>query len=411
MKHNYQEIWSLHNYRKTLIANFINRFGDSIDMMAFTWLTYQITDSASWAAVMFGINHLPSILFMPFAGAFVEKMKKKWLIVSCDVLRGLLTAMTAMLYLSGNLSIQVLLVITFINNTFECFRIPGANGLLPYMLNKDQFEFGITLDHSIAKITELIGIAASGMLIGFLGITGAIITDMISFFLCALILSTLSIQERPSSKQDFHFQAYMSTLKEGFQYVLKHPLLMMLTFSAVMINALLVPFNSYQAAYISGTLHQNAELYSLTSLTLSFGLCFGTFLYPFLHKRYSARNIFLYLSYFIGLYYICLTFLPLLHSPVLLYPLFTLLSLLFGLCMGIAITSVNVSFMKLIDADYMARVSSLLSAASLMATPFVSFLLSGISLTLSVPEIYFIFGIFTFLIIIVMMFSTTLKQM
>lgn len=46
-------------------------------MIAFTWLVYELTGSASWSAVMLGVNMIPNVIVQPFAGAVVERMEKK----------------------------------------------------------------------------------------------------------------------------------------------------------------------------------------------------------------------------------------------------------------------------------------------------------------------------------------------
>ena len=42
------------------------------------------------STIMFGINILPTICIQPFAGAFVECMKKRNIMVLCDMVRGIL---------------------------------------------------------------------------------------------------------------------------------------------------------------------------------------------------------------------------------------------------------------------------------------------------------------------------------
>ncbi len=42
----YRDILAQGEYRKLIFANTVNRFGDSIDAIAFTWLVYQITHNA-----------------------------------------------------------------------------------------------------------------------------------------------------------------------------------------------------------------------------------------------------------------------------------------------------------------------------------------------------------------------------
>jgi len=48
---------------KLMFANALGRFGDSIDMVAFSWLTYQITNSVAWSAVVVGVNQLVSVFY------------------------------------------------------------------------------------------------------------------------------------------------------------------------------------------------------------------------------------------------------------------------------------------------------------------------------------------------------------
>ncbi|WP_026510832.1 hypothetical protein [Butyrivibrio sp. LC3010] len=52
----YKDILKIPNCRKLITSNLINRFGDSVDAIAFTWLVYQITGSATWSALIFGLN-------------------------------------------------------------------------------------------------------------------------------------------------------------------------------------------------------------------------------------------------------------------------------------------------------------------------------------------------------------------
>ena len=64
-KISYRDVFKQKEYLKVIIANLISRFGDSLDAIAFTWLVYAITGSASWSASIFAMNQLPSILVQP----------------------------------------------------------------------------------------------------------------------------------------------------------------------------------------------------------------------------------------------------------------------------------------------------------------------------------------------------------
>lgn len=73
----YKEIFAQKEYMKSVIASVINRFGDSVDAIASTWIVYELTSNAMWSALIYGMNTLPTVLVTPFAGAFVEKKKQE----------------------------------------------------------------------------------------------------------------------------------------------------------------------------------------------------------------------------------------------------------------------------------------------------------------------------------------------
>ena len=83
IKH-YVELKSQREYMKMIVSNTINRFGDAIDCIALTWLIFELTGEASWSAILFGVNRIPTIFLMPFAGAIVERMNKKQLMIWMD---------------------------------------------------------------------------------------------------------------------------------------------------------------------------------------------------------------------------------------------------------------------------------------------------------------------------------------
>ena len=86
-KVNYRTIFAQKEYMKIVLAAIINRFGDSVDAVAYTWLVYELTGNAGWSALIFGLNKLPSVFVTPFAGAWVEGHKKKQVMIVTDLIR------------------------------------------------------------------------------------------------------------------------------------------------------------------------------------------------------------------------------------------------------------------------------------------------------------------------------------
>ena len=88
----YRVLRTQKQYLKLLLADLISRFGDSLDVIAYSWIMYEITGSEALMALIVGLNYIPTVLLQPFTGALVEKIKKKKLMVITDFLRFLLVA-------------------------------------------------------------------------------------------------------------------------------------------------------------------------------------------------------------------------------------------------------------------------------------------------------------------------------
>lgn len=86
------------SFFKLMFANSISRFGDSIDMVAFAWLTYQITNSETWSAIVVGVNQLVTILCQPIVGSIVENINKKKVVVIADFSRFAVIGIFVFLY-------------------------------------------------------------------------------------------------------------------------------------------------------------------------------------------------------------------------------------------------------------------------------------------------------------------------
>ena len=127
----YRDIFSQREYLKLLTSNVVNRFGDAVDSITFTWLTYALTGSASWSAIVFGLNQLPSILIQPLAAVWVEKANKKMIMAATDIIRGFIVMLLAVTYIINALSPWLLAILTISISTAEAFRIPAGTGIIP----------------------------------------------------------------------------------------------------------------------------------------------------------------------------------------------------------------------------------------------------------------------------------------
>ena len=388
----YRAILRHKQYTKLIAANIVNRFGDSIDAIAFTWLVYELSGSAAWSAIIFGVNMLPTVLLGPFAGALAEHMDKKWTMVLSDIARGLLVALTAALYIFNVLTPVIMLVITLLHSTVEAFRIPCGMAIIPRLLPREDYDFGLSLNGSLSRVIEIVGLASAAGIIAILGIPGAIFIDGVTFFLSALLIAWIRAGKEQEAGETDEKQNYWQTLRAGFAYVLKTPAILHVCLLALLLNSLLVPLNALNAPLVS-MYNLGPEAMSVGGILLTAGAALGAFIYPYIKRKLSGKAVTIAGFLAIAISYGALVWIKELTAiPALFFAGLCVTLLLFSITMALLSGHFNVSVMKLVSPEYLARVGSTMGAICTLAMPVISFFMGGLTLLLGLGGVLYLFA-------------------
>ena len=390
----YRDILKQKEYMKIIIANVISRFGDSIDSIAFTWLVYAVTGSAAWTAVIFALNQLPSVLVQPFAGVMVEGMRKKRVMVVTDIIRGAIVAALAVLYVNNLVNPLILAVFTLTVSTVEAFCLPASVSLIPKIIDKKYYSYGTSLNSTISNVAQLIGMGMAGVIIGTFGVGAAMLVDGVTFIGAACLTAWVRVKEDAPKKTKWDSKAYFGELKDGFSYIKVKKVVFNFCALGVIINAITVPINSLQTPMAVEIFGMGSGLLSVFGIAMIVGMSIGTFLLPFVMEKLQARTIVVYAGIVTGL---CIggfvlgryTYGQVLPS----YLLCGGLSILLGMAISWVSGVVNVQFMKSVEEEYLARAASIFNACACAASPIASFLISGLSLKVSVSMIFLLSAI------------------
>lgn len=385
----YRQILTQKEYCKLIAANLINRFGDSVDALAFTWLVYQVTGSASWSAIIYALNMLPTILLQPFAGAVVERRSKKKLMVLADILRGVVVIVLAVTYLTGVVNPWILAVFTLMISSVEAFCSPASMAIIPKLLERKYYEFGTSLNSVASRVMELAGTAVAGIIIGVWGIGAAILIDAGTFFASALIKLFLRVEETVEEKKGAPGVAsYLQDLKEGFFYVKTRRVVMNLCFLAFFTNAVLAPMNSLQSPLVMDVLGEGSGLLSVIGIACTIGMGIATVIFPYLSGRRSVRFLVCLNGIGLGICSGMITFGSHFAGHTAVIGVITAVSAFgVGFFVDILSCTLSVQFMKCVEENYLARASSLLGAGVTAAMPITSFCVSILVKYIPVKEI------------------------
>ena len=273
----YRDILKNADYRKLLFADVISRFGDSVDAVAFTWLTYQFSHSASLSALTLAANRLPTVIFQPLFSPITDRLPKRPVQAVCDFIRAALVGIFLLLFLTDSLQAWMFLAFSFAMNTVESFRIPAGVGMLPRLVGKEEYKKASSFIRSAGMGAELIGTGLAGLIVA-LSMGAAFAIDLLTFVLSGLLI--LSIRFRETIAPQAERKGYFAELKGGFQYLGKNQLFLLLVVGAVLSNSINSIFGSLQAPYISEIFRGGSETLSLLGPAKPPGCC-----WPFISTR------------------------------------------------------------------------------------------------------------------------------
>ena len=381
------------NFALLISANGINRLGDALDAVALTWLIYDVSNSAALSAINFAINYVPTVLLQPIIGAYVTNKSKRKMMVMADFSRGIVVGLLAGLTMLSMVQPWMILVATFLLSVFETFQLPSANAIVPLVIDKDEYEQGVSLSSSSSRMFELIGSGLAGGIIALFGTWMAVLMDCISFFTSAILLSLMKVDEPLTMVKTNGFTTVKNNLKEGLSYVMQHHGLILLCGLTMIANMMLVPFNALLSAFIDQRFHGDAIYLSLISTTLTIGSLIGASLYVKATQLLSGRIRISMIFPICAFYYLSHLMIPSVDGVAYQMILLALVNLLAGIVVGVGNCEIAVFSMKQCERNYLSRVSALMNALGTAMIPVVSMVVSGLTTLISVSMIFVVSGI------------------
>ncbi|MBC5629400.1 MFS transporter [Clostridium sp. NSJ-6] len=398
------------NYLFYLLGQLISRFGDSIDTIAYGWMVYEVTGKTSLMALLFGINAIPTILFQPIAGVIISYKKKKNVLFICNLGRAVVVTITALMFLSGTLRTYHLFIFTFINSTFEAFQSPASVSTLPLILDKELFSYGMSLSSTLSRVVELVGLAIASGIIGLIGISGGMIINALSFYLCGVFMLLVKYRNEKLQKQPLELKGYFHDLKDGFNYMTKTKVILSICLFGAFFGVLLLPFNTLNIAFIGDELKLGPNAVGVANFTLTIGMILGSLIFPKLKEKFKGINVFVSCGILFGICYFSFPLLKISANISITYILLALLCILFGLTAGVLMTLINVAFMECIKEEFLGRVAGVFNALVMAATPIGSLLVASLCIFLNTSTLFLIFGIGTIILFILQRFNKGLSD-
>ena len=382
------------NYTKLLSATIITRIGDSIDTIAFSWLVFIMTGSRALMGGIFIMSVLPNLIILPFAGVIADLFNKKHLVVLSDVFRGVFVLGLAALYFTGILQVWHLFAFVFANSIFESVANPSRTGLIQAIIKSDEYTKGNSYISSGSSFGSLVGLGIAGILIGIIGIEGAIFIDAITFFISALIIGFINIEHTKKTEDKQSISLYFKMIKDGFLYLKGKRLLLSLLLLSAIISFMYVPFNVLQPVYVDTVMNLGVEGLTYLGVSFSTGMIVGGIVIGKVSDKMRSITAIGLGFLMMGVMYAGLGVVEYFEVGFVLNILIViLLTFSFAFFIPVMHAPVYGTIMKQIPQDLIGRMMSIFGIFGLVSMPLGGLVVTLIDDSVSVFNLYILMGI------------------
>lgn len=219
------------------IGQAISLLGSGMTRFAIIYWAWQISGRATVLALAGFFSFGPVVLISPIAGALVDRLNRKLVMMLSDLAAGLATIALLVLYVTGNLQIWHLYVLGAFEGIFQAFQWPAFSAAISTMLPKEQYARANGMLELARAGSGILSPVLAGTLIGIIGIPGIMIIDIVTFSAAVGSLLLISVPQPKVTEEGAASRG--SIWKEslyGFKYILQRPSLFWLQMVFFFIN-------------------------------------------------------------------------------------------------------------------------------------------------------------------------------
>ena len=223
-------LWRHADFLKLWTAATVSTFGDEISQLAIpTVAILTLRVSPFEIGLLATIQFLPFILLTLPAGVWVDRLRRRPILIVGDLGRAIALASIPVAFVLGVLTIYQLYAVAFVVGCLTVFFDVAYQSYLPALVERDQLVEGNSKLEISRSGVQIVGPGLAGGLIGVVTAPLAIVADAASFVASALSIFAIRKPEPAVSRHvDEHGDKrgnMRQDIAEGLRYVLGHRLL------------------------------------------------------------------------------------------------------------------------------------------------------------------------------------------
>ncbi|MEU6574286.1 MFS transporter [Streptomyces sp. NPDC046805] len=221
-------LWRQRDFGIFWVAQTLSVLGDSFALIALPLLVLQATGSLARMGLLTAVGGAASVLAAVFAGALVDRVDRRRLLIACDLVRMVLYGLIPLVWLFGPriwLLYTVLPLCEAVGMLFAVGYVTVVRGLV----GTGQLVEANGRLNATAAAAGVLGPLCAGLVAAWSGPATAVAADAASFAVSAACMCFVRLRERAGADERPKDTSLWQDLRTGVSFLVRHPVLRSLT--------------------------------------------------------------------------------------------------------------------------------------------------------------------------------------
>jgi MFS family permease len=273
-------LWRHADFMKLWAGQTVSELGSVVTRTAVPLVALLVLGAGPFEmALLVVAGSLAVLLVGFFAGAWVDRLRRRPLLIWADAIRAVLLFSIPAAYLANALRIEYLYVVVFLEGSLGALFDAAYPAYVPSLIGVDRVLEGNSKLATSSSLAEIGGPGLAGGLVQLIGAPFAILVDAISFGVSAVSLGLIRRPE-PARPTPTSVTPIREEILEGLRLVRRHPLLVPLTLRSVIAHVAGSFYGVLYTIYLIDELHLSPFLLGVVVSAGGVGSLVGSILAP-----------------------------------------------------------------------------------------------------------------------------------
>ena len=195
-------LWRNRDFIKIWSAATVSVIGSQITMLALPFIALTMLGAGVFqVSALAAVEMLPFLLFTLPAGAWLDRVRRRPVLVAADIGRGVTLMSIPVAYVAGSLTMWQLFAVAFVTGSLTALFEVADQSYLPAILERDDLVEGNANLQFSQSVAQIGGPTLGGNLIAVVAAPLAIVADALSFFVSGAFISAVRRREEVPARR------------------------------------------------------------------------------------------------------------------------------------------------------------------------------------------------------------------